>query len=258
MSGGGGAPTRGAVALRRRHVGMGGRGVGPAAERAGAVRIADRRASSPPVVWLCAVVVEAVGADAEPDRVDEHRGRPVGLAQAAFQHLHVEGELLALELGRLQHDHGVGDLTSRPWRRPRPWRWAGPWRSCRCARSRPSPASPCGPTAAHRTAGEQGRGRQHAVEDQLVAVQLAALGVEHDQRRRVSPLVGTPIVLGPAAAAVGAAGAGEGGWRLGNGGSGGQDQGGSEKAARLLCVHCDWSFLPRASAAAPCIREAGR
>ena len=50
-------------------------------------------------------------------------------------------------------------------------------------------------------------------------------------------LVGTPIVLGPAHSRRRSRLRRRGRLGLGNGGSGGQDQGGSEKAARLLCVH---------------------
>ena len=165
---------------------MGGRGVGPAAERAGAVRIADvgRLAAGG---LARAVVGEAVGADAEPDRVDEHRGRPIGLAEAAFQHLHVEGELVALELGRLQHDHDVGDRRAVLAEH----RGRGVGRVLGEAAGAPDlDHLRCRHVAhrAHRAAGEQGRGRLHAVQDQLVAFQLAGLGVEHDQRRRISPV----------------------------------------------------------------------
>src|SRR5450631_432483 len=97
-----------AVAHRRRNVRPGGRGIGPAAESAGAVWIADVGRLAAGGLAL-AVVGGAVRTDAPPQRVDEDGRRAVGFAEAALEELDVEGQPLALELGRGQLDHGVGD-----------------------------------------------------------------------------------------------------------------------------------------------------
>src|ERR1700704_6175652 len=95
-----------AVARGRRNVRAGGRGIGPAGEGAGAVRIADVGRDAAGRLAL-AVVGEPVRAETPPQRVDEDGGRAVGLAETALQDLDVEGQPLALELGRGQLDHGV-------------------------------------------------------------------------------------------------------------------------------------------------------
>ena len=92
-----------------------------------------------------------------------------------------------------------------------------------------------------------------AVEHQLPPSSLAPRAFRTIRACECCRAAGTPIVFW--AGAVMALGAGGGGQRLGEGEAGCENQGGQE-AAPLLCVHCDWSFLPRAFAAAPCIREA--
>src|SRR5258706_14548527 len=70
-------PDRRPVVARRRHIGMSRRGIGPAAEGAGAVWIADGRR----LVARCLaldVVAESVVAEAGPYRVDEDPDRPGG------------------------------------------------------------------------------------------------------------------------------------------------------------------------------------
>src|SRR5258708_27143231 len=95
-----------AVVRRRRNVRPGRRGIGPAGEGAGAVRIADVGRDAAGRLAL-AVVSEPVRAETPPQRVDEDGGRAVGLADTALQNLDVEGQPLALELGLRQLEQGL-------------------------------------------------------------------------------------------------------------------------------------------------------
>src|SRR5580704_5552471 len=86
-----------AVVHRRWNVRSGGRGIGPAGEGAGSVGILDVGRDAAGGLAL-AVVGGAVRTDAPPQRVDEDRGRAVGLAEAALEDLDVEGQPLASSL----------------------------------------------------------------------------------------------------------------------------------------------------------------
>src|SRR5258707_1341241 len=203
-----------------------------------------------------AVVSEPVRAETPPQRVDEDGGRAVGLADTALQDLDVEGQPLALELGRGQLDHGVADAGAvlGEHRHGRVRRILG---EASGVPDRDHVGRHHVADAAHRTAGEERGARQDAVEHELLAVELGAAGVQHDQGLRILPRRGhADRLLGRRRDGVGG---GRPRQRLGGSRtrcqSRGQNQG-SQKAAPLLCVHYDWSFLPRAFAAAPCIREA--
>src|SRR4051812_8841832 len=72
------------------------RWIGPAGKSAGVTGATDRGARTGGRLVL-AEVGEAARTDAKPDRIDEHRGRPLEIAQASLQHRDVEGELVAGE-----------------------------------------------------------------------------------------------------------------------------------------------------------------
>jgi hypothetical protein len=46
---------------------------------------------------------------AEADAVDEERCRPVTARKITFEHIHIEGQPVALELRCLQHHNGIAD-----------------------------------------------------------------------------------------------------------------------------------------------------
>src|SRR5262249_16114970 len=77
--------------------------VGARAEGAGVLAAADRRIAAADGGLAAADIVEAIRAQAEPDGVDEHRGRAVGIGEIAFEHGDIEGGLAALAAHRLQH-----------------------------------------------------------------------------------------------------------------------------------------------------------
>ena len=55
--------------------------------------------------------VEAARVEAaEAEAIDEERRRAVAAGQITFEHIHVEGQPVALELRRLQHHDGIADF----------------------------------------------------------------------------------------------------------------------------------------------------
>jgi hypothetical protein len=62
----------------------------------------------------CVTTAETAAMIGEADAVDEEGGCAIRAGQLAFQHVNVEGQLVALELSRFQRDDGIADFSIRP------------------------------------------------------------------------------------------------------------------------------------------------
>jgi len=70
---------------------------------------ADESAASVEATEAAGVETTSMEAS-EPEAVDEERCRPVATGQLAFEHIHIEGDPITLQLCCLQHHNGIADI----------------------------------------------------------------------------------------------------------------------------------------------------